>query len=60
LREDESRYRDKIGAQNLAVLRKITIGVLAKDKSKKCGCAAKRLAALGDPQYRERLLKLFL
>jgi predicted transposase YbfD/YdcC len=60
LREDKSRYRDKIGAQNLAVLRKITIGVLGKDKSKKCGCAAKRLAALGDSQYRERLLKLFL
>jgi predicted transposase YbfD/YdcC len=31
LREAESRYRDKIGAQNLAVLRKITIGVLAKN-----------------------------
>lgn len=60
LREDKSRYRDKIGAQNLAILRKITIGVLAKDKSKKCGCSAKRLAALGDSQYRERLLKLFL
>lgn len=60
LREDKSRYRDKIGAQNLAVLRKITIGILSKDKSKKCGCSAKRLAALADSQYRERLLKLFL
>ena len=60
LREDESRYRDRIGAQNLAVLRKVTLGVLTKDKSKKCGRAAKRLAALGDPKYRESLLKLFL
>lgn len=60
LREDDNRYRDKIGAQNLAVLRKITLGVLTKDKTKKCGCAAKRLAALGDFQYREKLLKLFL
>jgi predicted transposase YbfD/YdcC len=60
LREDKSRYRDKIGAQNLAILRKVTIGILAKDKSKKCGCAAKRLAALGNSKYRESLLKLFL
>jgi predicted transposase YbfD/YdcC len=60
LREDKSRYRDRIGAQNLAVLRKITLGILTKDKSKKCGQAPKRLAALGDPAYRENLLKLFL
>ncbi len=60
LREDNSRYRDRIGAQNLAIMRKITLGILTKDKSKKCGIAAKRLAALGSPAYRENLLKLFL
>lgn len=60
LREDNSRYRDRVGAQNLAILRKIILGILTKDKSKKCGVAAKRLAALGNPVYRENLLKLFL
>lgn len=59
-REDESRYRDRIGAQNLSVIRKITMGMLTKDKSKKHGTNAKRLAAAVDPSYRENLFKKFL
>ena len=56
-REDHSRYRQRIGAQNLATIRKITHGVLSKDKTLKCGKATKRLAAATDPAYREKLLK---
>ena len=59
-REDDNRYRDKIGAQNLSILRKIVLGVLTKDKSKKCGGAAKRLAAAVNSNYRENILKNFL
>lgn len=57
LREDQSRYRDKVGAQNLAVLRKIVLGVLSEDKSTKRSIASKRLAAATDPLYREKILK---
>ena len=59
-REDESRYRDRIGAQNLSLVRKITMGMLTKDKSKKHGTNAKRLVAAVDPSYRENLFKKFL
>lgn len=61
LREDYSRYRDRVGAQNLAVIRKITLGVLSKSPlKKKCGIASKRLAAATDPIYREKIIKEFL
>jgi predicted transposase YbfD/YdcC len=57
LREDKSRYRDRIGASNLATLRKIVMGALERDKTLKCGKAAKRLVAASDAQYREKILK---
>lgn len=60
LKEDDNRYRDEVGAQNLAVLRKITLGVLAKDKSKKRGISSKRLSAAVNPVYREQIIKNFL
>jgi predicted transposase YbfD/YdcC len=59
-REDESRYRNRIGAQNLSAVRKITVGILMKDKTIKHGTASKRLAAAVDPEYRESLFKNFL
>lgn len=59
-REDKLRYRDRIGAQNLAAVRKMILSALAKDNTLKCGKAGKRLAAATDPQYREIVLaKLF-
>lgn len=57
-REDQLRYRDRIGAQNLATIRKMTLAALAKDKTLKCGKAGKRIAAATDPLYRKKLLKL--
>lgn len=56
-REDKLRYRDRIGAQNLASIRKITLGALSKDKFLKCGKKNKRLLAATDPDYREKILK---
>jgi len=59
-REDESRYRDKIGAQNLSIIRKMTLGALSRDKISKGGIQAKRLRAAGNAQYREFVLKNLL
>lgn len=56
-REDHLRYRDRIGAQNLATIRKITLAALARDKTLKCGKSGKRIAAATDSKYREKLLK---
>lgn len=57
-REDKLRYRDRIGAQNLATIRKLSLAALAKDTILKCGKSGKRIAAATDPIYREKLLKL--
>ena len=57
-REDNSRYRDRIGARNLAAVRKIVCTLVSKDKSRKCGGKTKRLIALHDESYREYLLKI--
>lgn len=56
-REDKLRYRDKVGAENLATVRKISLGALSKDKTMKVGKAGKRLVAATDPDYREQILK---
>ena len=59
-REDKLRYRERVGAQNLAAIRKLTLGALTKDTTLKCGKAGKRLVAATNPQYREAILnKLF-
>lgn len=57
LREDKNRYRDKVGARNLSIIRKIVLGALSKDKSRKCGRANKRIIAACDPIFREEVLK---
>ena len=57
-REDQLRYRDRIGAQNLATIRKLTLAALTEDKTLKCGKSGKRIAAATDPKYRKELLKL--
>jgi predicted transposase YbfD/YdcC len=56
-REDKLRYRERVGAQNLATVRKLVLGALARDTTLKCGKAGKRLTAATDPQYREAILK---
>lgn len=58
-REDKLRYRDKVGAANLACIRKLALNALTKEKTVKVGKAGKRLLAATDPRYREKVLKLF-
>lgn len=58
-REDHLRYRDRVGTQNLATIRKLAHAALAKENTLKCGKAGKRVAAATDPVYREKLIKLF-
>ncbi len=57
-REDKLRYRERIGAQNLSVIRKIILGALAKETTLKIGKEGKRLRAAVDPIYREKILKI--
>jgi len=59
-REDESRYRNKIGAQNLSYVRKMALAFLSKDKTVKGGVQSKRLRAAASSEYREYLLKTFI
>lgn len=57
MREDQNRYRHKVGARNLSIIRKVVLGALSKDKSRKCGRANKRLIAACNPLFREEVLK---
>lgn len=59
-REDESRYREKIGAENLSLVRKMALGALSRDKSVKGGIQSKRLRAAASSTYREYILKNLL
>jgi len=59
-REDHSKYRDRIGAQNLSSVRKMALGLLKKDESTKKSLKRKRFQALTSPQFRELILKQFL
>jgi predicted transposase YbfD/YdcC len=55
--EDQSRVRKDHGDQNLAVLRRIALGLLRRDKSVKLGAKNKRLKACRNREY---LLKVLL
>lgn len=56
-RQDKSRYRNRVGARNLAVMRKIALNALLKEDSLKRGIATKQCAAACDPSYRDKVLK---
>ncbi len=59
-REDHSKYRDRLGAQNLSAIRKMALGLLKKDKRTKKSLKRKRFHALTSPEFRESILKYFL
>jgi len=59
-REDHSKYRNRIGVQNLSAIRKMGLGFLKKDKSTKKSLKRKRFQALTSPEFREVVLKNFL
>ena len=56
-RQDNSRYRDRNGARNMAAIRKIALNALVKESSIKKGVATKQCAAACNPTYRENVLK---
>jgi predicted transposase YbfD/YdcC len=56
-KQDKSRYRNRIGARNLAVIRKIALNSLLREDSLKKGIATKQCAAACNPFYREKVLK---
>jgi predicted transposase YbfD/YdcC len=59
-KQDKSRYRNRIGARNLAVIRKIALNGLLREDSLKRGVATKQCAAACNPSYREKILKNLL
>ncbi len=56
-RQDDSRYRNRVGARNLAVVRKIALNAVSKETSIKGGIATRQYAASFNPAYRDKILK---
>ena len=56
-RQDQSRYRNRTGARNLAAMRKIVLNALSRETSVKGGIATRQVAAVVNPAYRERVFK---
>jgi hypothetical protein len=54
--EDQNRVRKDHGDQNLAVLRRIALGLLRHDKSVKLGARNKRLKGGRNRKYLMRML----
>jgi predicted transposase YbfD/YdcC len=50
-REDENRVRKGHAQENLAIIRKIALNLLRKEKSKKCGAKGKRMICALDHAY---------
>ena len=59
-REDHSKYRDRVGAQNLSAIRKMGLGLLKKNESTNKSLTRKRFQALTSAEFREITLKDFL
>jgi predicted transposase YbfD/YdcC len=55
--QDKSRYRDRNGARNLAICRKVALNLLQKETTLKRGMATKQAASLANHVYREKVLK---
>ena len=55
-REDDSRVRDRRAARNLAVLRRIAINLVGRDRSAKASVRARRKKAAWNDDYRLQLL----
>lgn len=56
LREDESRVREGHGPTNLAILRRLVVSSLRRNKTVRAGAQNKRLRAAVVPEYRQELL----
>jgi predicted transposase YbfD/YdcC len=56
-RQAQSCYRNRIGARNLAAMRKIVLNALSRETSVKGGIATRQFAAFVNPAYREKVFK---
>ena len=59
-REDHSKYRDRVGAQNHSATRKMALSLLKQETTVSKSLKRKRFQALTNPEYRELILKEFL
>jgi predicted transposase YbfD/YdcC len=55
-REDDSRVRDRRAARNLAVLRKVALNIIGRDRTSKASVRARRKKAAWNDSYRLQLL----
>jgi hypothetical protein len=55
-REDESRVRDHRAGRNLAILRKVAINLVSRNRSAKASIRARRKKAAWDDSYMRQLL----
>jgi hypothetical protein len=55
-REDDSHVRDRIAARNLAVLRKIAINLISRDRTTRISIRARRKQAAWNDEYMLSLL----
>jgi hypothetical protein len=55
-REDDSRVRDRTAARNLALLRKIALNIVGRDKTTKASVRARRKKAAWNDAYMLTLL----
>ena len=55
-REDDSRVRDRRAARNLAVLRRIAINLIGRERSAKASVRARRKKAAWNDDYMLQLL----
>jgi predicted transposase YbfD/YdcC len=55
-REDESRVRDRRAARNFAILRKVAINLVSRNRSAKASICARRKKAAWDDSYMRQLL----
>ena len=56
LREDDSRVRDRTAARNLALLRKIALNIVGRDRTSKASVRARRKKAAWNDAYMLQLL----
>jgi predicted transposase YbfD/YdcC len=50
-REDDSRVRDRIAARNLAILRKIAVNLISRDRTARVSMRARRKQAAWNEDY---------
>ncbi len=56
LREDDSRVRDRTATRNLALLRKIALNIVGRDRTSKASVRARRKKAAWNDSYMLKLM----